>query len=84
MLCATNMKMSATVYNILSYLLKTKIVSYNHAIEWAYSKYSDQDVHPFIEKLALAADVYEMNELIVSTYQVCGGPSQEFLAGEIA
>lgn len=51
LLCATNMKLRATDYDILSYLLKTKALSYDKAIEWAYSKYTNDGVDQFIEKL---------------------------------
>lgn len=78
------MKLCATDYDILSYLLKTKALSYDEAIEWAYSKYKNDGVDPFIENLSLASDVSEMLLLISNKFQVYGEPSQEFLAGEVA
>lgn len=78
------MKHSATEYNVFSYLLKKNEISYEKAIEWAYSQYTDEGVDPFIESISLATDVSEILELIRSEFQVCGEPSQEFLAGESA
>ena len=78
------MKFSAEDYNVLSYVLKKNFISYEQAIAWAYAQYTDHGIDPFIEKLSLASDVAEMIELISSTYQVYGEPSNEFLAGEAA
>lgn len=78
------MKFSAEDYNVLSYILKKNFISYESAITWAYSQYTDQGIDPFIEKLSLASDVAEMIVSISSTYQVYGEPSNEFLAGEVA
>ncbi len=71
-------------YNILSYLLKKNSISYNQAIEWAYSKYTDEGIDPFIEKVGLAIDKEDILELIGNEYQVYGDPQPEFLIGEIA
>lgn len=78
------MKFSAEDYNVLSYVLKKNFISYEQAIAWAYAQYTDHGIDPFIEKLSLASDVAEMIELISSTYQVYGEPSNEFFAGEVA
>lgn len=78
------MKFSADDYNILSYVLKKNFMSYEQAIAWAYTQYTDQGIDPFIEKLSLASDVAEMIEFISNTHQVYGEPSNEFLAGEAA
>lgn len=78
------MKHSADEYNFLSYLLKKNVISYEKAIEWAYSQYTDEGVDPFVERLSLASDVSEILELISNEFQVHGVPGQEFLAGEAA
>ncbi|WP_226647323.1 hypothetical protein [Microbulbifer variabilis] len=78
------MKYSAAEYNVLSYLLKKNVMSYEKAIEWAYSQYTDEGADPFIEKISLASDVSEMLELISNDFQVYGEPSQDFLVGEAA
>ncbi|WP_413662943.1 hypothetical protein ACG1BZ_17500 [Microbulbifer sp. CNSA002] len=78
------MKHSAAEYNVLSYLLKKHVMSYEKAIEWAYSQYTDEGVDPFIESISLAMDVSEILELISSEFQVYGEPSQDFIAGEAA
>jgi len=78
------MKHSATEYNVLCYLLKKKSMSYEKAIEWAYSQYTDEGVDPFIEKISLASDVSEIIELISNNFQVYGETTQDFLAGEAA
>lgn len=78
------MKHSADEYNVLSYLLKKNTISYETIIEWAYSQYTDDGVEPFVEKISLAADVSEVLDFISNEFQVHGGPSQEFLAGEAA
>lgn len=83
-LYATNMKHCADEYNVLSYLLKKNGISYEKAIEWAYSQYTDEGVDPFVEKISLASDVSEILEMISNEFQVYGEPSQEFLAGETA
>lgn len=76
------MKFSAEDYNVLSYVLKKNLISYEQAIAWAYAQYTDNGIDPFIEKLSSASDVAEMIELISSTYQIYGEPSNEFLVGE--
>ena len=78
------MKFSADDYNVLSYVLKQKFMSYDQAIAWAYAQYTDDGIDPFVEKVSLASDVAEIVELISNTYQVYGEPSKEFLAGEAA
>ncbi|WP_369920928.1 hypothetical protein AB8E32_01120 [Marinomonas polaris] len=78
------MKFSADDYNILSYVLKKNLMSYDQAIAWAYAQFTDQGIDPFVEKVSLASDVAEIVELISNTYQVYGEPSKEFLAGETA
>ena len=71
-------------YNILGYLLKKNSISYSQVIEWAYSKYTDEGIDPFIEKIGLALDKEEILELIKNEYQVYGEPEPEFLVGEVA
>jgi hypothetical protein len=83
-LYATNMNHSADEYNVLSYLLKKNAISYEKAIEWAYTHYTDEEVDPFVEKISLASDVSEILEMISSEFQVYGEPGKEFLAGEAA
>ncbi len=78
------MKYSAEDFNILCYLLTQTEVSYESAVAWANSQYTDEGIDPFIEKIALASDVSDIVELIVSEYQVSGEPSGEFLLGEAA
>ncbi|MBB1436800.1 MULTISPECIES: hypothetical protein [Pseudoalteromonas] len=78
------MKLSASDYNILSYVLRKNLMSYDQAISWAYAQYTDHGVDPFIEKISLAYDVAEILELISNTYQVNGERCKEFLAGEAA
>ena len=83
-LYATNMKLSTDDYNVLSYVLKKNIMSYDQAVSWSYAQYTDQGIDPFIENVSLASDVSEIIELISNAYQVYGKPSKEFLAGEVA
>lgn len=78
------MSYSASDYNILSYLLKHNLMSYDSAIAWAYAQYTDDGIDSFIEKISLAVDVAEMAELISNEFQVCGEPGGEFLVGETA
>ena len=78
------MKFSANDYNILSYVLKQNVMSYEQVIAWTYGQYSDQGIDPFVEKISLASDVAEIIELISNDFQVYGEPSNEFLAGEAA
>ena len=78
------MKLSATDYNVLSYLLKENKIPYELLLEWAYGCYTDQGVDEFVEKIALSYDLAEVIELISNTYQVYGRPSDEFLIGEAA
>lgn len=78
------MKYGAEEYNVLSYLLKKNVISYEKAIEWAYNQYTEKGVDPFVEKISLAFDVSEILEMISNEFQVVGEPSQEFLAGEVA
>lgn len=78
------MKFSVEDFNVLSYTLKKNFMSYEQAIAWAYSQYTDEGIDSFIEKLSLASDSAQMIELISNTYQVYGEPSNEFLAGEAA
>ena len=78
------MKHRAAEYNVLSYLLKKNVLSYEKAVEWAYSQYTDEGVDPFIENISLAYDVSEMLEFISNEFQVYGEPSHDFLAGEFA
>lgn len=78
------MKFSAEDYNVLSYILKQNLISYDQAIAWAYAQYTDHGIDPFVEKLSLASDVAEIIRFISNTYQVYGEPSNEFLAGEAA
>jgi hypothetical protein len=78
------MKFAADDYNILYYLLRENSLSYDRAIEWAYSQFTDDGIDPFIEKISLATDVAEILELISNQYQVYGEPSAEFLVGEAA
>lgn len=59
-------------------------MSYEKAIEWAYSQYTDEGGDPFIEKISLASDVSEIIELICNNFQVYGETTQDFLAGEAA
>jgi len=78
------MKHSADEFNVLSYLLKKNVISYEKAIEWVYSQYTDEGGDPFVEKITLASDVSEILEMISKEFQVHGEPGQEFLAGEAA
>lgn len=59
-------------------------MTYQEAIDWAYSKYTDSEIDPFIEKLSLATDVPEILELISNEYQVYGEPDINFLVGEVS
>ncbi len=78
------MKFGAEDYNVLSCVLKKNLMSYERAIAWAYTQYTDQGIDPFVEKLSSASDVAEMIESIRNAYQAYGEPSNEFLAGEAA
>ncbi|MBY6191987.1 hypothetical protein KUV22_16285 [Microbulbifer agarilyticus] len=78
------MKHSAAEYNVLSYLLQKKSISYEKAIDWAYSQYTKEGVDPFVEKISLAYDQSEIIELISNDFQVYGEPTQGFLIGETA
>ena len=84
LLCVFGMTYTFSDYNILSYLLKKNRITYSQAIEWAYSKYTDDGIDPFIEKIGLAIDKEDILELIGNEYQVYGDPQPEFLIGEIA
>ncbi|OZG69928.1 hypothetical protein BTA51_28670 [Hahella sp. CCB-MM4] len=78
------MKHSADEYNVLSYLLKKNAISYEKAIEWAYSQYTDEGIDQFVERISLASDVSEILEMISNNFQVYGEPDQDFLVGEAA
>ena len=78
------MILSAEDYNVLSYLIKHKSISYEQAITWVYTQFTNEEVTPFLEALSLALSPAEMVKIISYTYQVYGEPSDEFLAGEIA
>ena len=78
------MILSAEDYNVLSYLLKHKSISYEQAIAWVYTQFTDDDSSSFLEACSLALSPAEMVKIISQTHQVYGEPSHEFLAGEVA
>ena len=78
------MILSAEDYNVLSYLLKHKSISYEQAIMWVYTQLTNEEITPFLEALSLALSPAEMVKIISYTYRVYGEPSHEFLAGEVA
>jgi len=68
MLYDTNMKFTASDYNILSYLLKKNIYSFDQITTWAFGQYTDEGVDEFIEKISLSYDSSEIIELISQKY----------------
>ena len=78
------MTYTSSDYNILGYLLKKNSISYSQATEWAYSKYTDNGIDPFIEKIGFALDKEDILELIEYEHQVYGEPEPAFLVGEVA
>ena len=78
------MKLSASDYNNLSYLLKKNALSHNDIVEWAYSNFTEDGVDKTLERISLTDNSRELTDLISEVFHVYGEPTSEFLAGEAA
>lgn len=77
------MRLNKEEINLLYHLLKSSW-GYNEAIEWAYSKYTDDGAPDWIEKITLAYDLNEILFIIRESHGVNGELTQDQEIGSIA
>lgn len=69
--------------NVFYYLVDTKKMNHKECVKWAYSRYEDDGVLDWIEKVALSDWLVEVKEILRENFSI-QSLSKSLLIGEVA